>query len=349
MPLVTILTPCRDGAAYIHKMIESVQAQNISDFELLVVDDGSKDSSREIVLEYAENDHRIRLLCSPGQGIVSAMNYGIALSDSKFLARIDADDEMSPDRLQEQLKEFRRHKELTVCGSSLQVVDAIGHEVGIVNFPVNGHVIVKSLREGRWVLAHPSVMYIRTAIEGLGSYSEQSRHAEDLDLWLRLAAVGYKFRNIPRPLTKFRVHGKNDTILNSELQKERRIYAISRDYFSRKNVGKVDEQRFASIFAMVLAPTSKIKSSQLDVLYVALGSKTLREILKGGFLFNKFIFSLIVYALKNRKIKFLFKILKIIIRSRVNLPEYLLFYIIYIFPINISNRKAVKAFKTRNW
>lgn len=348
MPLITVLVPCKNGAKFLQQMLNSVLKQSFSDYEVLVVDDGSIDESREIVLRYAESHAKIKLEHCPGEGIVSAMNHGIKVSDSEFIARIDVDDELYPNRLESQIGEFLADSGLAFCGSAITVCDANGDSKGMIRFPMKNGAIVAGLREGRWVIAHPAVMYKREVIQTLDAYSEDAKHAEDLDLWLRAAKSGYRFKNIPRALTKFRVHGNNDTILNREKHHQQRIYALWRDYSSRSCLSiKHEQERLFSLFSILALSASKVNTVHFDRLLQDLRDHRIKQVLTGGFILQKFVFSLLKYNFINMKISNLPEILALLVISRGRLLGYFRYYLFSVFPVYIKNRKFVSSFLNR--
>ena len=348
MPLVTVLVPCRDGSRYIRQMIESVACQTFGDFELLVVDDGSTDDSAEIVQSYAEIDKRIKLAKSPGQGIVAALNYGISISDSELIARIDSDDEMHPQRLEVQVGEFQKDRRLSFCGSSISVTDSVGCRVGAIRFPATNSAIVSGLREGRWVIAHPAITYKRFAIERLGGYSEPAKHAEDLDLWLRAAQARYSIINLKKPLTSYRVHGKNDTIQNSDLHLKRRSFALLNDYAARDSSGNSEKGReFATPFSIIADGPKETTVEHLDYLISRLKCQDLRSFLSSGFILHRFIFGLIFLALSTGRPMLLAKALQLLFNGKINIFPYLWYYAIRIFPVNFSNTRTARGVRAR--
>lgn len=348
MPLITILVPCKNGEKFLHQMLASVLSQTFRDYEVIIVDDGSTDRSREIVFKYSELYEKIRLEESPGRGIVSAMNYGIEVSDSKFIARIDADDEMYPNRLESQVREFDVDSRLGVCGSSIAVCETHGDPVGTVHFPEKNNAIVAGLREGRWVIAHPAVMYQRTAIQRLAAYSEEARHAEDLDLWLRAAQAELRFKNLPQILTKFRVHGENDTIRKKELHCERRIYALWRDYSVRGGLSLEQEStRLIQTFSILTTVASKVNNADLHRLLMDLRDSRINKLLNTGFILQRFIFALLKHSINNNNWSALLKISALLMLCKANIFPYLKYYIWSIFPIYLKNKKSIKEFRRR--
>ena len=130
--LVSIITPCYNGKKYIAETMNHVIAQSYDNWEMIIVDDGSKDNSAEIVRKYSENDSRIKLIQQPNGGSSSARNNGIRNANGQYIALLDADDLWDPDFLKKQLEFMKEKKAICVFGS-YRLIDeqsnVIGHPV----------------------------------------------------------------------------------------------------------------------------------------------------------------------------------------------------------------------------
>src|SRR5262245_32109593 len=108
-PPISVVMPVHNGQAFLDEAVGSIRTQTFQDFELIVVDDGSRDATPEILQRHAAADRRIRIVTQPQAGVVAALNKGIANSSGPYLARMDADDVAKPDRLARQLEILERH------------------------------------------------------------------------------------------------------------------------------------------------------------------------------------------------------------------------------------------------
>lgn len=238
MPRITVLIPCFNGAKYMAPVISSIRNQTYTDFNVILINDGSTDESSQTFSRFAGGDRRFSIVDIPkNRGIVNALNTGLESSDSELIARLDVDDIAHPLRFERQLRAFRDQPNLGVVGSALTVINQVGEKRGVVCFPTLHQAISIGLLEGRFVIAHPAVTMRRDIVARLNGYDSSAEHAEDLDLWLRLLDSGCRFRNLLSQLTYFRVHGNNDTIVNSELQQARKIRVLCRAYVKRQNNG----------------------------------------------------------------------------------------------------------------
>lgn len=202
-PSVTVLLPVRNGQAYLAAAIDSVLAQDHTDFELLVVDDGSTDATPAILAVAAAADSRVRILRG-GDGLVAALNHGLAAAAAPWIARMDADDLAHPQRLTTQLRAAQQAPETAAFGSAYRVIDGAGRLFRVVREPLEPTAIAAELPR-RNCLAHPTVLLRRDAVLAIGGYRPAFPQAEDYDLWLRLAER-HKLRNLPEVLLDYRQH-----------------------------------------------------------------------------------------------------------------------------------------------
>ena len=199
--------PVRDGGAWLRDAVESVRSQTLTDWELVLVDDHSRDGAPAGLAP----DPRITVVPNRGRGLVEALNTGLGVCRAPFVARLDADDRMHPDRLWLQLAAMQQQPALSVVASRVRafrddgpVPDGMRRYLAWQN-RLTGH---EALRNAVFVdapMAHPSVMMRREALQALGAYRD-SMWAEDVDLWMRARAAGWRFRKLPLTLTDWRDH-----------------------------------------------------------------------------------------------------------------------------------------------
>lgn len=207
-PQVSVVIPVWNGERYLREAIESVLSQDLGSFELVVVDDGSTDGTSAILKEYA-NDSRVRVHRQANQGLVAALNAGIQLARSGYIARLDADDISMPGRLTAQLRHLESHPEVLAIGGAIELIDAEGHKIGRRNYPVGRHEATSGMLKG-CTLAHPAVMMRKDAVLKVGGYRACFQHAEDYDLWLRFIERG-PVDNLAEVMIKYRIHPEGVT------------------------------------------------------------------------------------------------------------------------------------------
>ena len=205
-PAISVVLPVYDGERYVAEAVESILVQTFRDFELLIVDDGSKDGSLEILRDYAGRDPRVRLTSRPNAGLVPTLNEMLARARGEFIARMDADDVALPERFARELAYLRTHPECLAVGSAVDWIDPEG-ELLKRHVPPLGHdeIDAAHLRSREAEICHPSVLVRASAFERVGLYDAALDGAEDLDLWLRMAEVG-KLANLAEPLLRYRFH-----------------------------------------------------------------------------------------------------------------------------------------------
>lgn len=204
-PAVTVLMSCYNGSRWLPEAIESVLAQTLRDFELVLVDDGSKDRTLEIIREYAAKDPRITVLAKPNTGLADSLNSGLALAKGAWVARVDQDDICEPERLQKQLSYAITHPGLVLLGSGFSEINEAGEVVKKHNYPAGHHALTSRLERLQGFFPHSSAFYKTSAALKVGGYNRRFTRAEDRGLWLSLSLQG-KVSCLPQPLVKIRKH-----------------------------------------------------------------------------------------------------------------------------------------------
>ncbi len=215
VPAVSVLLPVRDAGPYLRDCIASLDRQTLTDFEVVVVDDGSVDGSAEILDAWAGRDSRVRVRHLPPSGLVAALNLGIESCRAPLVARMDADDISHPRRLELQAGILDAQPGIGVV--SCLVRHFRWHRVGegfrIYEAWLNSLVTPGEIARERFVespVAHPSVMVRRGLFEQMGGYRDFGG-PEDYDLWLRLLERGVAISKIDRTLYFWREHGERLT------------------------------------------------------------------------------------------------------------------------------------------
>ncbi len=203
-PAISVVLPVHNAAATVARAVASVQAQTFADWELLAVDDGSTDATRQTLLELAESDPRIRVLDIARAGIVAALNAGLAASTAPFIARMDADDEAYAGRLAAQHDYLLTHPDIGVASCLVDFGGDRAESEGYARHVdwLNSLITPEQISLNRFVeapLAHPSVMFRRELLESHGEYREGD-FPEDYELWLRWLDADVRMAKVPQPL-----------------------------------------------------------------------------------------------------------------------------------------------------
>ena len=208
-PAVSIVMPVRDGERFLQMAIDSVLAQSFADFELIVIDDGSSNSTPAILAEAARRDPRIVVISKEPMGVAAAFNLGIAAARAPLIARLDADDIALPDRLARQVETMHSEPSLGLLGSFAETIDESGRTLGSRTPPVSHEALIAVLARNDPFIT--STIMLRTDIaRTLGGYRAAIEVAEDYDLWLRMAERT-RIANLPETLVRYRVHLQSET------------------------------------------------------------------------------------------------------------------------------------------
>jgi glycosyltransferase involved in cell wall biosynthesis len=182
----------------------------LGDFEILAVDDGSKDASPDILIEFSRQDSRLRMINIEHGGIVAGLKAGFGHSEARYLARMDADDISLPSRLEKQVALLDERNDVAVVGC--QVGPVTGQTLGggyIEYFRwINGLIEPEDIARNIFVespMPHPTVVFRRGPYSQVGGYKDH-RWPEDYDLWLRMHLAGFKFAKVPEVLVQWRDH-----------------------------------------------------------------------------------------------------------------------------------------------
>jgi len=195
-----------NGERFLREAVESVLAQTLRDFEFVVVDDGSTDSSLAILRAYSHKDPRVLLIEAPHIGITAARNLAMARASSDLIAVMDADDRMLPQRLERQLWFLTQNPGLTIACSFAYLIDAEGNRIGRSSHEVDVDAGIRSLDPSLFLeIVHPSVLAVKADLLAVGGY-QGSGPLRDRDLWGRLVTAGYRIRCQREVLLEYRLH-----------------------------------------------------------------------------------------------------------------------------------------------
>lgn len=219
-PTLSIIMPVFNCAPYLDRAMASIRGQTFSDFECIVVDDGSKDRSLSILRRHAAQDARIRIVSRENRGLVASLNEAVSLARGTFLGRMDGDDISLPDRFARQIAILQSSPQLVGLGAAVDMVDSTGQRLKSYTPPISHEAIVAELRGGNGgAMIHPAVVFRAEAIRKVGGYRDQfSGFGEDWDLFLRLSEIG-TLRNLPQILLKYRQHSKSYCSTRHETQR----------------------------------------------------------------------------------------------------------------------------------
>jgi glycosyltransferase involved in cell wall biosynthesis len=203
MPKISIVMSVYNGEKYLKESVESILKQTESDFEFIIINDGSTDNTLSLLKQFTLQDPRIKLVTRENRGLIYSLNEGISLAQSSYIARMDADDIAYPDRLEKQLAYMKAYN-LVLCGTWAEAIDDVGKNIKEMNYPPKIETIERfALLHNPFI--HPSVIFTKEIINKVGGYRNLFQHIEDYELWSRII-FGYPTGNIPEILLKYRMH-----------------------------------------------------------------------------------------------------------------------------------------------
>jgi glycosyltransferase involved in cell wall biosynthesis len=204
VPAISVLLPVHDGEAWIAAALESVLRQTFTDLEVIVVDDGSSDRTREVVRAFP--DPRVELVASGRRGLVATLNEGLSRARAPLVARQDADDLSHPRRLELQMQHLQANPELVVVGTEGRVFDEQDRPRRRLRLP-REHASIRWFHLFDNAFIHTSVLFRRDVVrDELGGYPDSA--CEDYELWSSVMA-SHRVANLSRQLVWHRVHPRS--------------------------------------------------------------------------------------------------------------------------------------------
>lgn len=264
-PLVSVVMPVYNGEKYVVEAVESILAQTFTDYEFIVVDDGSTDSTPELLKPYIEQGVIVHRQ-SKNLGLVEALNTGWRMAKGAYIAIMHADDVSLPERLSEQVTYLQSHQAVGIIGSSVQMIER--NSTNLDKVLVNSEPLVNG-----WEiffacpLAHPTVIIKKHLLELSGGYRQEMLSTEDYDLWARLSQMTL-ISNVKRVLLHYRVWDGSITA-NNKKRMEHQSTLICQDLVSKYLNQEITFQEAAILRRLNGATAGEAPKTKQDVLNVA--------------------------------------------------------------------------------
>ena len=267
-PAITVLMPVYNGERFLREAIHSILEQTWTDFEFLIVNDGSTDRTRQILTTY--KDLRIRILDNRANlGLAKSLNLGLTAARAPLVARQDADDRSHPDRLRMQLEFMHANPEVALLGAQARILNKRGR---ISRRPGwNRAVSDKAIRfqllfDNPFI--HTSVMFRRDIVwHELGGYDEMFSTGQDYELWSRVAAR-YKVSNLPATLIDYRFHGSSTSARYGDNHLERSSMIVADNLRRYLGMDHVPDRSPQLISALHVNPNAVSHSELHELLKV---------------------------------------------------------------------------------
>lgn len=215
--MISILLPVYNAGETLPETLQSILNQSYRDWELIVINDGSTDRSEAILLSYT--DPRIRYYKNDiNLGLIATLNKGLTLVKGDYVARMDSDDIMAPERLQTEINFLERHPEIALCGSDHIVFNPDGFRKRQYYFRTTDEIKAELLFNTPF--SHPTIL-IRKEVLLKYTYRKEYIYAEDYKLWQEILSDGYCAANIPSPLLFYRIGNVSQTSKGEAFQEQR--------------------------------------------------------------------------------------------------------------------------------
>lgn len=215
-PYISVMTSCYNSSRYLKEAIESILDQTFINYEFILINDGSKDHTLNIIREYAAKDARIVIIDKENTGLTDSLNVGLSRARGTWIARMDDDDISLPNRFEKQLNVISSSNDIILLGSGCITIDENGRELKRYTYPSEHKSFLSSIERGHSTFPHTSALFRLDVARKLNGYRRRMNGSEDLDLWLRLSAQG-RIACIPEPLLKLRKHSESITAKNERL------------------------------------------------------------------------------------------------------------------------------------
>ncbi|MGI8951795.1 MAG: glycosyltransferase family 2 protein [Chitinophagaceae bacterium] len=251
-PTISVVLPAYNCGKYLTQAIDSVLQQTFTDFELIIINDGSTDDTEKIILSY--NDKRIRYLKNDGnKGLIYTLNRGIDEARAEYIARMDGDDICAKERFEKQLNYLKENSHITAVALTITLIDEENNFIGYWKEDKN-NITIKSIKKfltKNNCIAHPTLM-IRAAVFKKFRFDTRQKLSEDYDLWLRLTAAGYFIDKRDDILFQYR-------ILNNSFTRTRKYNVLTRIgivqinfFFNQLKEGKINSFVFQVLIGGII-------------------------------------------------------------------------------------------------
>jgi glycosyltransferase involved in cell wall biosynthesis len=254
MPAVTVLIPAHNAAATLAQTLDSLVAQTYRDFDVLIINDASADNTAELALSYRQQLAIEVVTLTENAGVAGALNHGLALIESPYIARLDADDMAFPQRLERQMAFLEANRDIAVCSSAMQMFFDDGKATEVLTKPQHDATIKTALLQYS-ALSHTASTFRKSFFDDVGVFDTRVDFAEDYDLWTRGALLGKRYTNLPDVLTHYRRHANSVSVQKMQLQYERDLI-IKRKYITALLDGDAPDN-LAEFFSLMTSFTSQ--------------------------------------------------------------------------------------------
>lgn len=203
---LSIVIPAYNASEYLAETIESVLSQTFTDFELLIINDGSTDNTAEIVNIYSEKDNRIKLFSQQNQGVSFARNTGIKIAKGEYIAFLDSDDKWLPNKLAVHMEHFHKTPNLGISFGRVEFITFDGKSTNYFSKSRLFNIAPEHLYYENLIITPSNAVIRRTIFDSIGGFDSNLCGTEDAELFFRIIYKGWKVEGIDRVLTCYRTN-----------------------------------------------------------------------------------------------------------------------------------------------
>jgi glycosyltransferase involved in cell wall biosynthesis len=279
-PKVSVIIPVYNSGRFLEESLGSILNQSFSDFEIIIVDNGSTDNSKEIENKYKKMDKRIYIKKLLKPNVQEALNEGLKLAKGKYIARMDADDISLPNRFEIQVDYLDKHPDIFLIGSSAIIINEQGDKLGVFSKYNNPSKIKRRLKKSNCFI-HPSIMF-RNSKEFF--YRVKFKTSEDYDFYLRMLTSNKKISNLPNFLIKYRIT-KNSFV--STMPNQDYYFKKAQEFYFQRTRAGIDDYTLLSPPKENSFPRNYEKNSLNSVIFIQLSDGQGKKVRKNISLYFK--------------------------------------------------------------
>ena len=301
--LVSVIIPVYNVEKYVEEAIQSILNQTYKNLEIIVIDDGSKDSTYQLVKKLQKKDNRIKLYKNEKNfKIVKTLNLALSLANGEYIARMDGDDISAPDRIEQKVQFLEDNNEYDLVGCSMKAIDTQGNNIGQTIHFQNENLLLKTLK---YVTPVSHIWVAKKSIyDKLNGYREISG-VEDYDFLLRMTSKGFRYTNLEDYFGYFVRLGREGNTISSFGVKQRKMHLYAYKLFLERKDKDVDTFSEDNLYKNTITSNTleKIHSFSSSSLYRAIEAKGEKN-------YFKMVYHLIVSLISPYQIKYLYDRIK---------------------------------------
>jgi len=322
--------PVFNGEKYLRESIQSILDQTFTDFEFIIIDDGSTDTSLQTIQGFT--DKRIQIIRnSSNLGTPASLNRGIKISKGQYIARMDADDISLPKRLEKPYNFMERNLNIGIVGTGYDLINESGGSMGTYIYPNNPVAIHWKLLAGP-VFPHPTVMMRKKIlIENNLFYNEEYFVTQDYELWCRMIQFT-EGSNLPQALIQYRHHDQSKTKIELDKQEQLRIKISTESLINIYHISPITIEQAAIIGVIINSDISSLEKKDLEKVYLIFFSilgKFRKKISSSKSLINNWQI--------NYMLPLIIQLEKILINTNFSKEEDRVLYLNYLFKLSFCN------------